>query len=355
MTSDAVRQLQVYLPPLLASLEGLIHITRHLNPVGYRQQLERVGEPYVELRQARAMPDWEPPYAALRPLLDETTDIVLACYEGLQAAAAPPEDLTAAFTALRKLPRALETLYPLAGIVPPINRFYLDPGARDDAELQQRLFRQPPPANTGVIRIGEDDRARETVWMYVPETYDASKPAPLVFALHGGSGNGRSFLWSWVRAARTRGAIIVAPTSLGQTWAIQGDDPDSPRLGQILAFVKQNWAIDPSRILLTGMSDGGTFTYTSGLSADAPFTHLAPVAAAFHPMLAAMADDQRMRGLPIHIVHGALDWMFPALMADEARAHFSRMGAFVTYDRLDGLSHTYGPDLSTMILDRLLA
>ena len=41
----------------------------------------------------------------------------------------------------------------------------------------------------------------------------------------------------------------------------------------------------PRRMLLTGMSDGGTFTYVSGLEASSPFTHLAPVAAAFHPML----------------------------------------------------------------------
>lgn len=355
MTSDGVQHLQAYLPPLLKSLDGLAFITRFLDPIGYSHQLARVGTPYEDLRAVRAMLDWEPPYSAMRPLLDEAADHAIAAYDELLRAAEPPEDMTRAFSALRHLPRALEALYPLAGLVPPISRFFLDPPVREDAALQARLFKQPPTEGTGVICLGENPNDRKTSWIYVPETYDPSAPAPLVFALHGGSGSGRGFLWSWVRAARSRGAIVVAPTSVGQTWAIQGDDPDSLHLGQLLAFVRENWVIDDTRILMTGMSDGGTFTYSSGLASDAPFTHLAPVAAAFHPVLAAMADDDRVRGLPIHIIHGAKDWMFPVLMSEEARDGLSRMGANVTYKRLNDLSHAYGPDLSTMILDWLLA
>lgn len=355
MTSGGVEQLQGYLSPLLRSLEGLVFISRHFDAANSGGLLARVGAPVDDLREALASAEWAPPYSALRPQLDESAQQTLAAYDTLGAAAESPDDLMRAFSALRHLPRALEALYPLAGIVPPINRFFLDPEARDDTELQQRLFRQPPPENTGVIRLGDDPRARETVWMYVPETHDPASPAPVVFALHGGSGNGRNFLWSWVRTARTRGAIVVAPSSIGPTWAIQGHDPDSPRLERLLGFVRETWAVDPNRMLLTGLSDGGTFTYTSGLLGGSPFTHLAPVAAAFHPMLAAMADGARMQGLPIHIIHGEHDWMFPITMAKEARQHLSAAGAAVTYRRLADLSHAYGPDLSSMILDWLVA
>ena len=47
--------------------------------------------------------------------------------------------------------------------------------------------------------------------MYVPEYYDAARSWPLVVALHGGSGHGRDFLWTWLREARTRGVIVAAP------------------------------------------------------------------------------------------------------------------------------------------------
>lgn len=355
MGSAGVEQLQAYLPPLLRSLEGLAFITRHFDPTASGQLLDRVKAPLGDLRDVLAGGDWDPPYSALRPQLDECAKQTVAAYDGLAGAAEEPHDLMRAFGALRHLPRALEALYPLAGLVPPVNRFFLDPEAREDMELQKRLFRQPPPEMTGMVRIGDEAMGRETIWMYVPETYDPAAPAPVVFALHGGSGNGRAFLWSWVRAARTRGAIVVAPTALGQTWAIQGEDRDTPRLAQILGFVRETWSIDPEHVLLTGMSDGGTFTYTSGLLGDSPFTHLAPVAAAFHPMLAAMADSDRMSGLPIHIIHGEHDWMFPVHMAEEARQHLSDAGANVTFRRLDDLAHSYGADLSSMILDWLLA
>jgi len=169
-------------------------------------------------------------------------------------------------------------------------------------------------------------------------------------ALHGGSGNGRGFLWSWLRDARSHGAILVAPTAVGPTWALSGDDADTPNLLRILDEVRSGWSIDPQRMLMTGMSDGGTFSYVSGLEAGSPFTHLAPVSAAFHPMLAQMADPERIHGLPIHIAHGALDWMFDIDLAREARRALESAGADVTYRELDDLSHTYPREINPAIL-----
>jgi predicted esterase len=168
-------------------------------------------------------------------------------------------------------------------------------------------------------------------------------------------GRGRAFLWSWLRDARSRGAILVAPTSLGSTWSLSGDDVDTPHLAQILEFVSAHWRVDPNQLLLTGMSDGGTFSYVSGLEPASPFTHLAPSCAAFHPMLAQMADAERLRGLPIHITHGALDWMFPVEMARAAHDALSAAGANVSYREVDDLSHVYPAELNGAILDWMLA
>lgn len=354
MTS-AVEQVEALVSPLLRMLDALGFISRYMHPVGFMHLLEKAGAPHEELRAARTMPSWPDPYSALRPVLDEASDHALAAIDALYEAAAPPEDLTRAWRGMRAFPRALEALYPLAGVLPSVNRFFLSPAYRNDAELRKRLAQQPPPPDTGVMYFGDDPDARNAVWVYVPETYDAVTPHPVVFALHGGSGRGRSFLWSWVAACRARGAILVAPTSLGQTWAIQGADHDSPHLAGILGFVRNRWTVNASRMLLTGMSDGGTFSYTSGLVAGSPFTHLAPVAAAFHPMLVAMADSDQVSGRPIHIIHGVRDWMFPVAMAREAQEHLSRAGAAVTYREIEDLSHSYGADLSAMILDWLLA
>jgi phospholipase/carboxylesterase len=174
-------------------------------------------------------------------------------------------------------------------------------------------------------------------------------------ALHGGSGTGHQFLWSWLRDARSRGAILVAPTSIGSTWALMGDDVDTPNILRILEFVRSTWAVDEARLLLTGMSDGGTFTYVSGLQAGSPFTHLAPVSAAFHSLLGEMIDMERVYGLPIHIVHGTQDWMFSPTMAQEAERTLRRAGANVTYREIEDLSHAYPREMNAVLLAWLAA
>jgi phospholipase/carboxylesterase len=355
MTDPSLQQVERLLTPLLRSLETLGLIGRYLNPPELADVLASVGLPDADLRSAceEAEP-WPEAFSALGAQLDAASDEALAAFDGLRLGATDPGALRELFRAMRHIPRALEALYPLTGILPPVNRFFLDAEHRKDEDFQKR-FLGPRLPETGIIRFGEDPNARETVWAYVPETYSPDVAHPLVMALHGGSGRGRSFLWSWVRDARSRGAIVVAPTSLGETWAIQGEDRDTPHLAHILAFLRSRWNIDPARMMLSGMSDGGTFTYTSGLEASSPFTHLAPMAAAFHPMLVQMADESRLSGLPIHIIHGLKDWMFPADMARNAERYFSAAGANVTYREVADLSHTYPSDMNGETLEWLSA
>jgi len=129
-----------------------------------------------------------------------------------------------------------------------------------------------------------------------------------------------------------------------------GEDADTANLSRILDSVRSRWNIDPARLLLTGMSDGGTFSYVSGLERPSPFTHLAPVAATFHPLMAETADAERLRHLPIHIVHGKLDWMFQVQTARQARDTLTAAGADVTYREIDNLSHCYPREMNAPIL-----
>jgi poly(3-hydroxybutyrate) depolymerase len=103
----------------------------------------------------------------------------------------------------------------------------------------------------------------------------------------------------------------VAPTSLGQTWAIQGNDRDSPHLASILAFVRRRWTIDQQRILLTGMSDGGTFSYTSGLLAGSPVMAMANDSWASVVGLGAMRPDMAYNISGTTEVLGVAGWVPP--------------------------------------------
>ena len=353
MSEAVVDDIVAALPPLLQSLEALGYIARHLNPPDFGRVMQAAGAPDIALQSVRSrLTDWPAEFADVRTALETASDAALAAFKGLRAVQDGNGDLIAVFRALRHAPRAQEALYPLAEKFPPVSEFFTDPARRDDANLLARLA-EPARPDTGIMHDDNEPGSRGGFSLYVPEYYRPERAWPLVMALHGGSGNGRGFLWSWLRDARSFGAILVAPTATGSTWALMGDDTDTPNLGRIVDLVRERWNVDPARLLLTGMSDGGTFCYVTGLESASPFTHLAPVAATFHPLMAEMADADRLRGLPIYLVHGRLDWMFPVQVARQTQGALSAAGADVTYRELDDLSHCYPREMNPAILSWL--
>ncbi|HEY6716975.1 MAG TPA: hypothetical protein VI232_11600 [Reyranella sp.] len=243
----------------------------------------------------------------------------------------------------------------MTAFLKPVSQFFLEASARIESALTDRLAAvDPARGNVGVMHLGGPPGTRGAFSLYVPEYYDAGNAYPLVVAMHGGSGNGGAFLWSWVREARTRGFIVIAPTAIGSTWSLMEPDVDRPSIDHMVEHVAAQWNIDATRKLMSGMSDGGTFTYVLGLRGACRFTHLAPIAAAFHPMLMSFADADRVRGLPIHIVHGAQDWMFPPELARSAERTLAEAGANVVYREIADLSHTYPRDENAHILDWFL-
>jgi phospholipase/carboxylesterase len=360
MSEAVVDDIVAMLPPLLQSLEALGFVARYLNPPDFDRVMEAAGSPDDALRALRPrLAQWPEQFSDIKEPLESASEAALAGFEGLRAVQSGNGDLVSVFRALRYAPRAQEALYALCAKMPPVSQFFIEPSLREDTELAARLA-EPANENTGIFHDQNEPGSRGGFSLYVPEYYTRDRAWPLVMALHGGSGNGRGFLWSWLRDARSHGAILVAPTATGSTsnkstpnkstWALMGDDTDTPNLVRILDSVRSRWNIDPERILLTGMSDGGTFCYVSGFDSASPFTHLAPVSATFHPLMAEIADAERLRGLPIHIVHGRLDWMFPVQVARQTSQALSAAGADVTYRELEDLSHCYPREMNAPIL-----
>lgn len=352
MSEAVVDNIVAVLPPLLQTLESLSFVARNLNPPDFDRVMQIAGDPDAALRTVQPqLAEWPEKFAHIKRTLDGAIDAALAGYAGLRTVQHGEGDLVSVFRALRYLPRALEALYPLTEL-PPVSDFFIAPEMREDADLRAKLAARPND-DTGIFHQGNEPGSRGGFSIYVPEYYTPDRAWPLVMALHGGSGNGRSFLWSWLRDARSRGAILVAPTATGPTWALMGEDTDTPNLNRIVDQVRERWRIDETHMLLTGMSDGGTFSYVSGLDGASRFTHLAPVAATFHPLMAEMADAGRLRGLPIFITHGRLDWMFPVQTARQTQGLLSAAGANVIYRELDDLSHTYPREINAEILQWL--
>jgi len=358
-TEPAIEAIAKLVPATLRALYALEFAARHLSPDTLARLIEAIADRHDDVEAAlvasRAI-DWPERLAPVRDSLERAAAAAAEGITRLLVAPEAPQPIVAAYRALRTYAQAAEAIYPMAAHLKSVSQFFLEPAARDDTALADRLASlDPTREGVGVMHGGGPAGTRGAFSLYVPETYDASQPIPLVVAMHGGSGNGGAFLWSWVREARTRNFIVIAPTAIGSTWSLMEPDVDGPNIDRMVEEVAAQWNVDPSRQLLTGMSDGGTFSYVLGLGGKGRFTHLAPIAAAFHPMMMTFASADRVRGLPIHIVHGARDWMFPPGMAREAERVLAEAGAAVIYREIADLSHTYPRDENAAILDWFLA
>lgn len=265
----------------------------------------------------------------------------------------PAQGITMALHGFKCAAQSTEILYSLVADVPEVNRFFISPGFKDNADVLRRVQETSyGKENTGLISMQGNERGGYSV--YVPEYYSDDRAWPLVVALHQPNGHGSDFIWHWLKDARTLGAILVAPTSIGDTWSLAGRDVDSGNINHILNEVKERWNLNPSKWLLTGTSDGGTFCYLLGLRLSSPFSHLAPCAANFHTSLVELAPSSRLNSLPIYLVHGCEDWVFPLSLSRSAKAALSVSGAKVVYHEIPNLGHAHPDEENIRIMDWFL-
>jgi phospholipase/carboxylesterase len=291
------------------------------------------------LRAARAALDAAPAPAEIAPFaarLAEGFDHVERAFGLFTSApdAFPDQRIAHVLGALHEVARAQETFYLLRRPLEPFRDFWQLPGTVDV---------DGPPSVVHVSAGGHHGGFA----LYVPESYAPDRPWPLIVALHGGSGNGRDFLWTWVREAKSLGYLLLAPTAAGDTW----DEPDDRGLLEILTWLDARYGLDRGRILLTGLSDGATFTLLYGLAHPDVYRALSPLCGVLHPANEAIGNLERARGVPIYLVHGEEDFLFPVALARYARDRLLAAGAALEYRELPELSHTYPRSENVRILE----
>ena len=338
-------------PVLLGGLDALEQVFRRLHPPDLPHLRARLIPARDALDAALSKFDeveMPPSLEEFRTRLRKAAQLAMEALAGIVDAGAPDEGPTRILHAMHKHAQAQAQLYPLRDVLPPVSSFFAESFCRD--QLESLEARPGSAARVGLFRSGEVD-ARGGFDLYVPESYDGSRAWPLVVALHGGSGNGTDFIWSWLREARSRRFLLLSPTSRGSTWSLQAPELDGLALRQMTDWVVSKWNTDSERVLLTGLSDGATMTLLVGLAVETPFTHLAPVSGVLHPMNFAIGNLERARGKPIYLVHGALDWLFPVTLAQEAAQVLEEAGAELVYRELEDLSHTYPREENVRIIE----
>jgi len=193
---------------------------------------------------------------------------------------------------------------------------------------------------TGFIQRKRTDECSDYT-LYIPEDYSPDRPLPLIVALHGGYGQGAEYIWTWLRPARSRGYAVLAPKSFDVTWDMSVPSADTRSILRMLDEVRSEYAIDAARIYLTGLSDGGIFTYIMGLEQSHLFRGLAPVAGALHPVVDPMLRRGLGKDTPMFVVHGVHDFIFPVAFTRQTCKLLKDIGYNVTYEELPEWGHAY--------------
>lgn len=194
------------------------------------------------------------------------------------------------------------------------------------------------------IRVGGYRRAFRLV---VPESVDLTRPAPLVVAFHGILIDSKDSMPKYTKLdqlAADKKFILAYPEAQGKVWGI---GPDKVKLDleffdSLLRELKTRNRIDPDRVYVLGMSNGGYFAHLVGkersktVAAVCSHSGLLGV----QTLLGVNAD----RKFPVMIVHGDRDKLMPVALARENRDKYTREQHEVEYVEVAGLGHAWATD-----------
>ncbi len=174
-----------------------------------------------------------------------------------------------------------------------------------EGQLLSRPKRPTAKAAGGLYPLGLDGQRDGLV--YVPKTYRAERPVPLLLMLHGAGGDAEGALKIVRHLAEPFETILLAVDSRRQTWDIiqGGYGADIAFIDRALAQTFSRYAIDPNRVAIAGFSDGASYALSVGITNGDLFTHII----AFSPGFMAPA---RQEGKPqMFISHGKWDMVLP--------------------------------------------
>jgi dienelactone hydrolase len=141
--------------------------------------------------------------------------------------------------------------------------------------------------------------------LYVPETYRPETAYPLVICLHGAGFTGDAYLERW-QARLGEHYILACPTLRYADWWTR--TAEHLVLATIRA-VTDIYHVDPDRIFLTGMSNGGIGAYIIGAHHASRFAAVIPMASGIDTVL--MPFLQNFQQTPLYIIHGKRDQVMP--------------------------------------------
>ena len=222
----------------------------------------------------------------------------------------------------------------------------------------------PPVLTTGFLtRSLPDGEDRRLYQVYVPSDYTPARRWPVILFLHGAGEGGRDGLLpteyqlgSAIRrnAARFPGLVVFPQVQRKAGWS----EADVGVAMDALASTEREFATDPDRVYLTGVSSGARAAWYTLYRHPRRFAAALVVcglvrqplrngvrAPDLYPVVPDADGDaverlaQRLRTTPVWTFHGDADPVFPVQDARQVMAALAREGAPARYTELAGFGH----------------
>ena len=165
-----------------------------------------------------------------------------------------------------------------------------------------RLPSSEPVPGFSVLAIGRDRDAL----LYVPPAAKAG-PVPLMVLLHGAGGSASGLRDRLFRSTDSIGFALLIPDSRGPTWdAIRGGyGPDIAFIDSAIKVVFSRVAVDATRLIVGGFSDGASYALALGRINGDLFSRVVAFSPGFVP-------PGRATGQPEFVItHGSDDRILP--------------------------------------------
>ena len=155
------------------------------------------------------------------------------------------------------------------------------------------------------------DKGPITGWPYIlhiPEEYRPDESIPAILYLSGGPGRATDGMSNARNTEETTGYILIYPQARGYWW-----DPESIDMTrELLRELKTQVAIDPDRLYLTGMSNGGTGAFLYATIWPDQFAASVPLMGAGYGSPSKQSPlGENVSALPMLFIHGDQDKVIP--------------------------------------------
>jgi hypothetical protein len=209
----------------------------------------------------------------------------------------------------------------------------------DEAYRRLKQGKTYTAQKTGQVRMSNltKDGVEHNFVLNIPDNYDPARKYQVRFQLHGGVG-GRPD--NKPVGSGTVGQLAGAEQiyAIPYAWAREPwwTDDQALNLVEILDAAKRLYNVDENRVVVSGVSDGGTGAYFIAMRHTTPFASFLPLNGYWMILADGDIDDglifaNNLRNKPLFVVNGGRDPLYPTNVVEPHLEHMKRGGVSVDY------------------------